>query len=121
MHPYTLIQIGMHSDASDGGIDRYFWGLNQGLEQVSTDLDTRRYFFGKDTPQQPQSDTSLGRADLPLRQRLRLLRKRILKTPDFDPGRFVLASHFSLYALPLLDRKSTRLNSSHQIISYAVF
>jgi glycosyltransferase involved in cell wall biosynthesis len=102
MHPYTLIQLGMHCDASDGGVDRYFWGLNQGLEQVSTDLDTRRYFFEKDTPQQPQSDTSLGRADLPLRQRLRLLRKRILKTPDFDPGRFVLASHFSLYALPLL-------------------
>jgi len=31
-----------------------------------------------------------------------LLRKRILRTPDFDPSRFVLASHFGLYALPLL-------------------
>jgi glycosyltransferase involved in cell wall biosynthesis len=102
MHPYTLIQLGMHSDASDGGVDRYFWGLNHGLQQVSSNLDTRRFFFGKDTTQEPSSYTSLGRADLPLRQRLLLLRKRILRSPEYDPGRFVLASHFALYALPVL-------------------
>ena len=33
MHPYTLIQLGMHSDASAGGVDRYFWGLNQGFDR----------------------------------------------------------------------------------------
>src|SRR5258708_19063342 len=31
------------------------------------------------------------------------------------------SSSGSRYALALIDRKSTRLNSSHQIISYAVF
>src|SRR5438552_5104159 len=30
-------------------------------------------------------------------------------------------AHLRLEPFPLLDRKSTRLNSSHQIISYAVF
>src|SRR5258708_21843772 len=30
-------------------------------------------------------------------------------------------SYSGIMGLPLLDRKSTRLNSSHQIISYAVF
>jgi glycosyltransferase involved in cell wall biosynthesis len=102
MHPYTLIQLGMHGDASTGGVDRYFWGLNRSLGQVSTNLDTRMFFFTKDMPQLPQSDPSLGRADLPLRQRLLLLRKHILRSPEYDPSRFVLASHFALYALPAL-------------------
>src|SRR5258708_29462878 len=33
----------------------------------------------------------------------------------------VLRVRFMTYSLHMLDRKSTRLNSSHQIISYAVF
>src|SRR5258708_9906193 len=36
---------------------------------------------------------------------------------DFERDR----NRFSMRARPLGDRKSTRLNSSHQIISYAVF
>jgi glycosyltransferase involved in cell wall biosynthesis len=102
MRPYTLIQLGMHSDASDGGVDRYFWGLNQGLQQASTNLDTRGFFFGKDTLRQLPSYTSLGRADLPLHKRMLLLRKRILRSPEYEPSRSVLASHFALYALPVL-------------------
>src|SRR2546426_689263 len=34
---------------------------------------------------------------------------------------FLLALWFSLHSWNLLDRKSTRLNSSHLVISYAVF
>src|SRR6202008_1295877 len=73
MHPYTLIQLGMHSDASDGGVDRYFWGLNQGFEKVFINLETRRFFFEKNTGRKRSS--ALGSADLPLYQRLLLLRK----------------------------------------------
>jgi glycosyltransferase involved in cell wall biosynthesis len=102
MHPYTLIQLGMHSDASAGGVDRYFWGLNRGLGQVSTNLDTHRFFFAKDNSPQSPRDTSLGRADLPLAKRLLLLRQHILRSPTYSPDRFVLASHFALYALPAL-------------------
>jgi glycosyltransferase involved in cell wall biosynthesis len=115
MQPFTLIQVGMHSDASDGGVDRYFWELNQGLQRTANDLDTRRFFFAKGTSASRQAPAyhSLGRADLPLPRRLLLLRKRILKTPDFDPGRFVLASHFSLYALPLLPEFSKLTHVIH--------
>jgi glycosyltransferase involved in cell wall biosynthesis len=104
MPPFTLIQIGMHSDATGGGVDRYFWELNQGLQRTAADLHTLRFFFEKGTTKfnEAPGHLSLGKADSPLSRRLLLLRKRILKTPDFDPSRFVLASHFSLYALPLL-------------------
>src|SRR5258708_31980700 len=37
------------------------------------------------------------------------------------PRRSFRAGALALVALGLIDRKSTRLNSSHQIISYAVF
>src|SRR5258708_25983939 len=36
-------------------------------------------------------------------------------------GRKILIHHVAVGHLRVLDRKSTRLNSSHQIISYAVF
>jgi glycosyltransferase involved in cell wall biosynthesis len=111
MHPYTLIQIGMHSDASDGGVDRYFWGLNQGFKEVSINLDTRRFFF-ENGPARKTSG-ALGSADLPLRQRLLLLRKRILRSPDYSPCRSVLASHFALYALPVLQRNSKLAHVVH--------
>jgi glycosyltransferase involved in cell wall biosynthesis len=64
----------------------------------------RRFFFGKGSPAPREAPVhlSLGSADLPLLRRLSLLRERVLKTPGFDSGRFVLASHFSLYALALL-------------------
>jgi glycosyltransferase involved in cell wall biosynthesis len=115
MQPFTLIQVGMHSDASDGGVDRYFWELNRGLQRTAINLDTRRFFFAKETSASPQAPTyhSLGRANLSLPRRLFLLRKRILRTPDFDPGRFVLASHFSLYALPLLPEFSKLTHVIH--------
>jgi glycosyltransferase involved in cell wall biosynthesis len=102
MFPFTLIQVGMHNDATGGGVDRYFWELNQGLQRVAINLDTRRFFFENGNPasQEASAQYSLGKADLPLSRRLFLLRKGALHTPDFDPGRFVLASHFSLYALP---------------------
>ena len=111
MHPYTLIQLGMHSDASDGGVDRYFWGLNQGFDEVSINLDTRRFFFEKGTGRKTSS--ALGSADLPLRQRLFVLRKRILRSPEYDPSRSVLASHFALYALPVLQRNSKLTHVVH--------
>src|SRR5256885_9022877 len=38
---------------------------------------------------------------------------------DFKP--LLLVPVLALVALPLVDRKSTRLNSSHLVISYAVF
>jgi glycosyltransferase involved in cell wall biosynthesis len=112
MYPYTLIQIGMHSAASDGGVDRYFWGLNQGFEKASIDLDTRRFFFEKGTPQKKTSG-ALGRANLPLHQRLLLLRKCIIRSPQYDPCRSVLASHFALYALPVLQRNSRLTHVVH--------
>jgi glycogen synthase len=111
MHPYTLIQLGMHSDASDGGVDRYFWGLNQGFEETSIGLDTRRLFFAKDTA--PKTSGALGRADLPLLQRLFLLRKRAIRSPEYNPSRSVLASHFALYALPVLQRNSKLTHVVH--------
>jgi glycosyltransferase involved in cell wall biosynthesis len=111
MHPYTLIQLGMHSDASDGGVDRYFWGLNQGFQEVAIDLDTRRFFFEKGTARKRSS--ALGRADLPLRQRLFLLRKRIIRSPEYNPRGSVLASHFALYALPVLQRNSKLTHVVH--------
>jgi glycosyltransferase involved in cell wall biosynthesis len=111
MHPYTLIQLGMHSDASDGGVDRYFWGLNQGFEETSIDLDTRRLFFAKDTAQ--KTSGALGRADLPLLQRLFLLRKRTIRSPEYNPSRSLLASHFALYALPVLQRNSKLTHVVH--------
>jgi glycogen synthase len=111
MHPYTLIQLGMHSDASDGGVDRYFWGLNQGFEKASINLDTRRFFFEKGTAQKHSG--ALGRADLPFVQRLFLLRKHIIRSPEYDPCRSVLASHFALYALPVLQRNSKLTHVVH--------
>jgi glycosyltransferase involved in cell wall biosynthesis len=115
MHPFTLIQVGMHNDATGGGVDRYFWELNQGLERVAINLDTRRFFFekGDRTSRQTLGNISLGRADSPLSGRLLLLRKGILKTADYDPPRFVLASHFSLYALPLLPEFSKLAHVIH--------
>jgi glycogen(starch) synthase len=115
VYPFTLIQVGMHSDATGGGVDRYFWELNQGLERVAINLDTHRFVFekGNGTSQQTPGHLSLGRPDLPLLRRLLCLRKRVLKTPDFDPTRFVLASHFSLYALPLLPEFSKLAHVIH--------
>jgi glycosyltransferase involved in cell wall biosynthesis len=82
--------------------------LNRELQRAAINLDTRRFFFEKGplTVQEAPGHLSLGRANLPLLRRMFLLRKRILKTPDFDPGRSVLASHFSLYALSLLPELS---------------
>jgi glycosyltransferase involved in cell wall biosynthesis len=103
MQAFALIQVGMHNDASGGGVDRYFWELNRSLQLISTDLDTHQFFFKKTTAaRESAEERSLGSADLPLPRRLHLLRNRILKTLNFDPYRFVLASHFSLYALPLV-------------------
>jgi glycosyltransferase involved in cell wall biosynthesis len=115
MYPFTLIQVGMHRDATGGGVDRYFWELNQGFHRTTANLDTRRFYFEKGTSAPPEApgDISLGRADSPLPRRLILLRKRILQTPGFDPNRFVLASHFSLYALPLLPEFSKLAHVIH--------
>src|SRR5947208_14061550 len=41
--------------------------------------------------------------------------------PHFCAGAWASRAMIADVALPTLDRKSTRLNSSHQIISYAVF
>jgi glycosyltransferase involved in cell wall biosynthesis len=115
MQPFTLIQVGMHSDASGGGVDRYFWELNRGLRRFAANLDVHRFFFekGNTAAQEETGDHSLGKADLPLPRRMFLLRKRILKTPDFDSSTFVLASHFGLYALPLLPEYSRLTHVIH--------
>jgi glycosyltransferase involved in cell wall biosynthesis len=107
----SLIQVGMHGDASGGGVDRYFWELNRGLQQFANHLNVRSFFFEKGSTlrQEETGDYSLGRADLPLARRLSLLRKQIVKIPDFRPDRFVLASHFALYALPLLPESFSKL------------
>src|SRR5947208_9197648 len=51
--------------------------------------------------------------------------KRLLAAPDFlllrRLGRTALSHRLVYVVTQQLDRKSTRLNSSHQIISYAVF
>jgi glycosyltransferase involved in cell wall biosynthesis len=115
MYPFTLIQVGMHGEATGGGVDRYFWELNQGFQRTATNLDTRRFFFEKGTAAalEAPGNISLGSANSPLARRLLLLRRRILQTPDFDPGRFVLASQFSLYALPLLPEFSKLTHVIH--------
>jgi glycosyltransferase involved in cell wall biosynthesis len=115
MHSFSLIQVGMHSDASGGGVDRYFWELNRGLQRFAAGLDVRRFFFekGHTAGREECGDYSLGRADLPLSRRLLLLRERILKTPSFNPYRFVVASHFSLYALPLVPEFSKLAHVIH--------
>jgi glycosyltransferase involved in cell wall biosynthesis len=111
MQSFSLIQVGMHGDASGGGVDRYFWELNRGLQRFADKLNVRSFFFEKGNilRQEETGDYSLGRADLPLARRLSLLRKQIVKIPDFKPGRFVLASHFALYALPLLPESFSKL------------
>ena len=115
MHPYTLIQLGMHSEASDGGVDRYFWGLNQGFELASPSLDTCRFFFETGTTQGPLGPKAkaVGKAESPLPRRLFLLRKRILGSPGYDPSRSVLASHFALYAAALLGMNSKLTHVVH--------
>jgi glycosyltransferase involved in cell wall biosynthesis len=114
MHPYTLIQLGMHSDASAGGVDRYFWGLNQGFKQTAADLETQRFFFETGPgAQQSFDERAVGKADLPLQQRLFLLRKLILGSPTYDPGQSVLASHFALYAAAVLERNSKLTHVVH--------
>src|SRR5689334_24083752 len=42
-------------------------------------------------------------------------------TPDIAPGERILGARFLGDRAYLVDRKSTRLNSSHSSISYAVF
>src|SRR5207244_10486671 len=49
-------------------------------------------------------------------------RHRVLHVPDdLLPRRRELGAVIGFLESPAIDRKSTRLNSSHQIISYAVF
>src|SRR5258708_25102912 len=65
--------------------------------------------------------TTLFRSHTP--ERLRFAVFRLLGVNGFDhlqPFRWRDGFH-SVYSCGFLDRKSTRLNSSHQIISYAVF
>src|SRR5689334_23385142 len=45
----------------------------------------------------------------------------IRDTKIFDEGKRILYLHGALHLVTLPDRKSTRLNSSHSSISYAVF
>jgi glycosyltransferase involved in cell wall biosynthesis len=111
MCPYTLIQLGMHSDPSAGGVDRYFWGLNDAIGRASTGLETRAFFFDKGASK--ESSGAIGRADLPLRRRLGLLRSRFVGSPHYYPSRSVLASHFALYALAVLQLNSKLTHIVH--------
>src|SRR5258708_28623577 len=84
------------------------------------------FFFFNDTATTEIYTLSLHDA-LPICQALELQRQG---TPIVMCGRYALKTHAVLpdnrggaevLTRHLLDRKSTRLNSSHQIISYAVF
>src|SRR5690606_41777647 len=61
-------------------------------------------------------------AALPIwtRRRSRRLRRRLRHAPSFRPSR-TWTTQLPRRRCPLIDRKSTRLNSSHVKISYAVF
>src|SRR6266536_5985363 len=52
---------------------------------------------------------------------LRGLGKRAYRVTDYVDGRTLGTVHGAVGILNLQDRKSTRLNSSHEWISYAVF
>src|SRR5206468_9068021 len=65
----------------------------------------------------------LGRHDRPLDESERWVEQREVPHDPFGPRRGVelALAHLALVQMPLGDRKSTRLNSSHDQISYAVF
>lgn len=113
-----LIEIGMHGDASSGGVDRYFWGLHNAIRRRESNLHTTAYHFEKGECSFRKTDgrVPLGSPSLPLRCRLKALRTRVFqelragKPAGPEPhsrGRLlypdtVFASHFALHALPLL-------------------
>src|SRR5437588_12901299 len=49
------------------------------------------------------------------------LQRRIAKRAYIDPGLSYTLGRLTQYLILTIDRKSTRLNSSHTVISYAVF
>lgn len=111
MSDLSVIQIGMHGDPAAGGADRYFWDLNEALPRETAPLKLHTFFFG--THQHSSENTAvhctLGPPDSPLIRRLRSIRQGVLSVPGFKARRCVLASHFALYALPLLpELASTR-------------
>ena len=99
-----LIQIGMHGNSSAGGVDRYFWGLNEALQLEMTEWSVRTFAFGPCGGNREFSEThqDLGNPNLPLVKRMRSVRQSVKMVPGFPGKRCVLASHFSLYAFPLL-------------------
>src|SRR5438552_14863727 len=65
--------------------------------------------------------TTLFRSAAAIAHALRVLLSVPAECPDLCIIREILAEAIRPQVKPHLDRKSTRLNSSHQIISYAVF
>src|SRR5256885_12238173 len=63
----------------------------------------------------------LGRSSQPLRRACPSHAIDFLRPSGRDPGRVAVERHLRCPELPVRDRKSTRLNSSHLVISYAVF
>src|SRR2546426_1189146 len=67
--------------------------------------------------------TTLFRSHLVQKDRLGLLEQLVAGLPVAEPGR--LLEQAVVFGIrppgPVVDRKSTRLNSSHLVISYAVF
>src|SRR3989454_7297145 len=94
-------------------MDRF---LSDEIEQALNTLQRRdakvlRLYFGLDGGREHTLEEIGGMLGV-TRERVRQLRDRALKRlRDGDVGK----------ALASLDRKSTRLNSSHLVISYAVF
>src|SRR5438034_8992408 len=84
------------------------------------------FFFFLMIPRPPRSTlfpyTTLFRS-LTVPEVRHLLGQRVMASPlrcKAGPGQ-VEVSTMRAFALPATDRKSTRLNSSHTVISYAVF
>jgi glycosyltransferase involved in cell wall biosynthesis len=124
-----LIEIGMHGDASSGGVDRYFWGLHNAIRNREAGVAATAYHFekGEYTSQENNDRVPLGSPNLPLRCRLKALRAGVLRElrarkpagpHGHSRGRLlhpdtIFASHFALHALPLLPELSRAAHVVH--------
>src|SRR5690625_5876395 len=92
------------------------WGLSDALGPLTYDDDEGEVFLGRSVTQQKNVSDETHR----------LIDKEVRKIIDaaYERARRILIDHdeqLHLMADALIDRKSTRLNSSHVAISYAVF
>lgn len=106
---HAVLELGMHFDASLGGVDRYFQRLTEGLR--SNGVPCTALAFGssastislKQWDGREQASVSLGESAAPLPQRWRAIRTAGRKAPEQG----LIATHFALYAaaLPRLQQR----------------